>query len=475
MAMTMRRLALLFLGVVLGSPAAATQGPREAALTAFAQPDRLVVLEETHLPEIPKMHVAPAMFRAWRERAKSFESLAALTPETYNLMGMGEPLRVSTALVSVDLFATLGVRPAMGRDFAAGEDEPGKADVAILGHAFWLNRFGGRADVLGRTLALDGRRVTIVGVLPPGLEGPFAADVYRPLCYAPQMWATRDVHVIALVIGRLKAHVSVDQAQKEVASISSALPSVGIQRRWGARAIPLRDHLADLAGPRVTPRGFEPEGASAVSVTFARDRYATGAQRAAFAQRLVEAVAKVQGVSGAGGASGLPLSKDEWHNGFEIEGSPIPPTYPLGTTFSVTPGFFEVLRVPLLRGRLFDARDTAAARPVAIISARAAARWPAGVDPVGKRIKLYASSRWLEVVGVVGEVSAGQYGRIETQVYQPFAQEPLGKLSLVVRAATAGAPFAAGVRAALHGVDPAQSASELRPASEMIVETVAPR
>ncbi|HTA20673.1 MAG TPA: ABC transporter permease [Polyangia bacterium] len=478
--MKTRRLALLLSGVSFLGTATAAPGPRAAAHVAFAHPERLVVLKESQLPELPEMYVSPAMFRAWREQATSFASLGAFTPETYNLVGVGEPLRVSAALVSVNLFATLGVPPALGRDFAAGEDAPEKADVVILGHAFWRSRFGARADVLGRTVALDGRRVTIVGITPDGLEAPFAADVYRPLAYAPAVWESRAPHVIAFVIGRLEPGVVVDQAQQEVARISSALLSGaqlsgGVERRWGVHVIPLGEHLTNLAGPTVTPRGFEPRGTSTVSVTFARDRYPAGEPRAVFAQRLVDAVAKVPGVSGAGGASALPLSTEEWHNGFEIEGSPVPPTYPVGTTFSVTPGYFEVLRIPLLRGRLFDARDTAAAHPVAIISARAATRWPADVDPLGKRIKLYGSSRWLEVVGVVGEVSAGLYGRVETQVYQPFAQQPVGALSLVLRAATARASLADDVRAALRGVDPAQSASALRPLSETLVATMAPR
>jgi hypothetical protein len=152
---------------------------------ALVEAGRLVVLKETHLPELPEMWVSPGTYRAWRERATSFEALGALTPETYNLTGQGEPVRVSAALVSVDLLGTLGVRPSLGRDFEAGEDQPGKADVAILGHASCAGRFGGRADVLGQTLVLDGRRVTVVGVMPSELAAPFAADVYRHFALEP--------------------------------------------------------------------------------------------------------------------------------------------------------------------------------------------------------------------------------------------------------------------------------------------------
>jgi hypothetical protein len=444
---------------------------------ALTEPERLVVLKETHLPDVPEMQVSPWMFRTWRQRATSFTSLAARTDDTNNVGAEGGegPILISATFVSPNFFATLGVRPALGRDFAPGEDEPGHADVALLGHAFWQRRFGGRADALGKTLVLDGQRVTIVGVMPPAPGKDLEADVFRPLCYTPERWASRDAHVID-VVGRLKPGTSVVAARKEIAGISAEIAAAadGIRRRWGARAIPLPDYLAELAGPRVAPRGFDPAGASSVSVRFAKERYPAGSPRAALAQRLVDAVSRIPGVNGAGGSSALPLSADVWHNGFAIEGSPIPPTYPLGTTFSVTPGYFEVLRIPLVRGRLFDARDGAAATPVAIISERAAQRFPAGVDPLGKRIRLYGSERWLEVVGVVGEVSTGQYGRIEAQVYQPFAQQPLGQLSLVVRSDGARAALAEDVRAAVRGVDPAQPASELRPLAETLVERVAP-
>jgi hypothetical protein len=475
--MTMRALPALLCGLVLTGAASAAPSPRSEAPSAFAQPERLVVLKETHLPEVPEMRVSPWMFRTWRERTTSLESLAGLTDETYTLVGGGEPLRARAALVSPNLFKTLGVSPALGRGFAPGEDEPGHADVALLGHAFWQGRFGGRADALGRTLVLDGRRVTIVGIMPSGLEKPFAADVYRPLCYAPEFWQSRDAHVIAVVVGRLRPGTSVAEAQRDVGGLSAAIAAAdaGIRSRWGARVIPLADHLAELAGPRVIPRGFDPTGAFTATLTFARDRFAAGEARAALAQRLVDAVSTVPGVSAAGGTSALPLSDDGWINGFELEGRPIPPSYPLGTVSSVTPGYFEVLRIPLVRGRLFDGRDRASSPPVAIISEGAAKRWPAGVDPIGKRIRLYAGDKWLEVVGVVGEVSAGQYGRIETQVYQPFAQAPRGNFSLVMRAEPGRASVAEGLRAALRGVDPAQPSSTLLPVSEVLVETVAPR
>jgi hypothetical protein len=470
--MMIRVLPAVFWGLVLaGGPPA----PPEPAPTAIIQPERLVVIKETHLPDVPKMYVAPGMFRAWRARAASFESLAALTPETYNLTTFADPLRVTAGLVTVNLFATLRVRPALGRDFAAGEDEPGKADVVLLGHAFWRAHFDGRADALGQTLIFDGRSVKIVGIMPPGLEGPFAADVYRPLAYTKDTWESYSGHVIATVVGRLKPGTSLAEAETEVVGISTKLGTIdgGIRSRWGARVIPLAEQLAALAGPRVTPRGFDPNGVSTVSMTLDPLLNRTAKASIAFTRALVEAVSKLPGVTAVGGASALPLSGDEWINGFEIDDVPVPPTFPLGTNYVVTDGYFAAMRIPLLRGRFFDPSDTAL--PVAIISERAAKRFPAGVDPLNQYIRPYGGKRWLHIVGIVGEVSAGQYGRIEGQIYQPYAQDPPRKLSLVIRSQGDPGRLAAGVRDAIRAHEPAQAASALGPYSAAIAERVAPR
>jgi hypothetical protein len=95
-----------------------------------------------------------------------------------------------------------------------------------------------------------------------------------------------------------------------------------------------------------------------------------------------------------------------------------------------------------------------------------------GAGPIGRRIRLYGSDTWLEVIGVVGDVKlAGLHRNLPAQVYQPFAQAPRGTLSVVVRAEHDGKLAADRIRAAIRGVDPDQAASAPRPLAETVVAT----
>jgi hypothetical protein len=171
------KLAIALVGSALcaGTAMAATNGPP----SAFADPGGLVVITETKAPEMPQVWVASTLFFEWRARTTTFTELASLSPSVFNLTSLGEPARVSAAMVSANILTTLGARPAIGRAFAAGEDTAGRDAVVVLSHAFWAQRFGGRADAIQKTLTLDGRAYTIVGVMPPSFALPIAADVYR--------------------------------------------------------------------------------------------------------------------------------------------------------------------------------------------------------------------------------------------------------------------------------------------------------
>ena len=110
----------------------------------------------------------------WREGRRSFESVAIYGRRPMTITGSGTPARLDIGLASASLFPLLGVEPVLGRTFTVDEVGPGAARVALLGHATWRERWGGRADVLGSTIRLDGAAFTIVGVLPPRFR-------FRPL------------------------------------------------------------------------------------------------------------------------------------------------------------------------------------------------------------------------------------------------------------------------------------------------------
>ena len=103
----------------------------------YAEPDRLVVL--LHGGVDP---VSPADYRDYRQQARSFASLSAAQAWSATLTGGGVPERLQGLQVSPDLFSTLGVQPALGRTFAAREDEPGRDRVVVISHGLWVERFG---------------------------------------------------------------------------------------------------------------------------------------------------------------------------------------------------------------------------------------------------------------------------------------------------------------------------------------------
>jgi putative ABC transport system permease protein len=123
-------------------------------------------------------------FEALRQQTKTFSSVGAFYQTTMNMTGSGEPEQINVNRVNADFFRTLGVAPAMGRDFLAAEDQIGGANVGILSDGFWRTQFHADPNVLGKTLSLDGNAMTIVGVMPRTFEFP----LQQP---EPDVWAPR--------------------------------------------------------------------------------------------------------------------------------------------------------------------------------------------------------------------------------------------------------------------------------------------
>ncbi|HVU24028.1 MAG TPA: ABC transporter permease [Opitutus sp.] len=204
----------------------------------FPDSDRLVVVIETKLPEVPQFSVAPGNYFDWREHATSFEQLAAIRDASYSLTGSGEPVRLEARRVTPNYFSMLRVHPAIGRDFTAAE-ATAKSNVAILNHGFWLRQFGGRRDVIGETVQLDGQAFTIIGVLPEHYSPGSTTEIYTPVDYAEDN-KNHGGHYVS-VIGRLKPGVSVEQARGELALIADGLarqyPSTNTG--WSIKLTPL--------------------------------------------------------------------------------------------------------------------------------------------------------------------------------------------------------------------------------------------
>ena len=184
----------------------------------------------------------------FRTQARSFAALAAVrgAPMTLTMPGT-EPARVQANQVTPEFFGVLGVAPALGRGFLPEEAAPGSAPVAVLSHATWLQRFGGRPDALGRTVTLDGVTATIVGVLPPAVRLVGETAVWTPLVPG-ELEEERGAHRLG-VVGRLREGATIAQAQAEVAAIAKRLEQQypGDNTNRGALVRPLQDALVEDA------------------------------------------------------------------------------------------------------------------------------------------------------------------------------------------------------------------------------------
>src|SRR5688500_1620714 len=164
--------AVLTLALALGANTAIFSVVDAALLRPlpFDDPERLVLVWET-MGDWKTRWVAPANFVDWRRDARSFEALAGYSSSDVNLSGAGEPERLKSAVVSDNLCDLLGARAAVGRVFQRGEDESGRR-LALLSDGLWRRRFGADANVVGRTVRLNGEPHEIVGVMPPAFRFP---------------------------------------------------------------------------------------------------------------------------------------------------------------------------------------------------------------------------------------------------------------------------------------------------------------
>ena len=240
--------AVAVLIVALGIGAATTMFSTVNALVlrpvALPEPDRLMVIYETNLPRnVPVFSSSYPNYLDWRDRAKSFQSLAAVGGRAVNLTDGGEPEFIYGTAMTANFLSTLGLTPALGRGFFAEEDQPGRNHVAIISHGFWQRRFGGKADVLGRTLTLNGQAHAIVGVLPAGAFFPGDMEIGLPM--GADLATERRMNHELNVYGRLKPGVTVEQADAELKAIAAQIwaEHPEMERGWSTRLLPLMQDL----------------------------------------------------------------------------------------------------------------------------------------------------------------------------------------------------------------------------------------
>ena len=189
-----------------------------------------------------------------KKQSHSFAEMTLFQQATYNLAVDDRVERANAAKVDADFFTTLQSEPEFGRDIGVGDEKPGNNRVVVISHALWQNIFGGRSDVLGRMLRLDGTSYQIVGVMPPEFSYPHKSDLaygnshidttqlWLPSGLTPQQQADR-VDSNGYAIARLRPGVTLREAQTEMSTIMSHLDLLhdAEARGWSALVKPFSD------------------------------------------------------------------------------------------------------------------------------------------------------------------------------------------------------------------------------------------
>jgi len=226
----------------------------------YEAPDELALLRETDVG-LGWITVSYPDFLDWQDRSTAFESMAAWRRDSCVLSGGELPQQVRSAEVSAELLPMLGVSPTLGRSFLPVEDEPDGDPVVMLTHGFWLRQYGGDPAVVGRTLVLDGRAHTVVGVTPQGFlyppDDPELA-VYRPIEQSASSLELRHNHPGILVTARLRSGITLEAAREEMKAIAQQLEeeypdtnsdrSVMVDRLQDLRAEVMRPGVTAMAG-----------------------------------------------------------------------------------------------------------------------------------------------------------------------------------------------------------------------------------
>ena len=208
--------AALTLALGLGTTTAIFSVVNAVVLRSFgyAHPDRTVIVTQTWRDK--NSRVSAADFVEWEAQQKRFQHLAAVSYPSINLADGEAPERVPGAKVTAGFFPLFGVAPTLGRVFGPDEDRPGSDGVVVLGYSLWQRKFGGDPGIVGRSIRLDDRPHTVIGVMPRGFDPAAAQEqLWVPAAFTPERKQIRDEQYL-LVYGVLRPGVTIAQAQSEM-------------------------------------------------------------------------------------------------------------------------------------------------------------------------------------------------------------------------------------------------------------------
>jgi putative ABC transport system permease protein len=219
--------AIAVLAIALGIGASTTMFSSINALLLRPMPliqdqDRLVAISEffARNPE-HNSGVAFPDYIDWKRNATAFEGIGAVQEITFIVSGGDKPARYLGGLITADTFSFLGVQPILGRQFRPEEDELNAAPVALIGYEVWQNHFAGDRGVVGKIIPINGKQVTVIGVMPKGWRFPEVCDIWMPLQIAEKENPRGNFFLDC--IGKLKKGVSIEQGRAELEAIAGRL------------------------------------------------------------------------------------------------------------------------------------------------------------------------------------------------------------------------------------------------------------
>jgi predicted permease len=221
----------------------------------FHDPDRLVMLYEAGLQNDdaagPNV-VSGGMYAEWKHQSRSFSSLALAKGIRVGLSGSGGqlPEKLKSALFSWNMLSTLGVQPALGRDFTEADDQPGANGTVLLSWGLWKRRFGGDPAILNRTIDLDAQTYTVIGVMPAWFDFPDSStQLWTPVYHdKPEDEMTSFSNHMFRVVGRLKPGVSASQSVADLSVISQRIHDEHLSDPFVFRSASSRPLLEHIVG-----------------------------------------------------------------------------------------------------------------------------------------------------------------------------------------------------------------------------------
>ena len=205
-------------------------------------PDQLVAVY-SKTPTFQESSISYPNFLDWQRNNHSFSELGAFRSEDYNMTGEGEPERLHGHMISAEFFPALGINPVLGRNILPEEDKPGAAPVALIGDGLWKRKFGESRDVLGKSITLNGKAYTVIGVTRQQVPDLSPSDVYVPIGqWTDPTFLNRGISMGMNAIGRLKPGVTFLQANADMdalgANLAAAYPDTN--KGTGITLVPLK-------------------------------------------------------------------------------------------------------------------------------------------------------------------------------------------------------------------------------------------